>query len=185
MSSTRQTTRRRTRRAIAGTLGLVVAAGVAMAGSAAADSPAAEQARAQPMVAGTPCTATAKACVDLDSQQSWLLKDGKVIRGPIKISSGGNGQETPIGHSLRVYRKEADYKSQESRMPNGQPAPMPWSVFFQDGGIAFHSGDPARSSAGCIHLPDPDAKAYFEYLQVNDQVQVVRASQEKAARAQH
>ena len=183
MSRTRQASKRHTRRAVAGVLGMVVTAGVALAGVALADSPAAEKARSQPLVAGTPCTATAQACVDLDSQQSWLLKDGKVIRGPIKISSGGNGQETPIGHSLRVYRKDAEHKSEESRLPNGQPAPMPWSVFFQDGGIAFHSGDPARSSAGCIHVPDADAKAYFDYLQVGNQVQVVRASEEKAARA--
>ncbi|MDN5916175.1 MAG: L,D-transpeptidase [Pseudonocardia sp.] len=182
MSSNRQAGTGRTRRAIAGVLGLVTVAGLALTGSAAAGSPAAEKAQSQPMVAGTPCTATAKACVDLDSQQSWLLQDGKITRGPIKISSGGNGEETPIGHSLRVYRKEAEHKSQESRLPDGSPAPMPWSVFFQDGGIAFHSGDPARSSAGCIHVPDADAKAYFDYLQIGDQVQVVRMSEEKAAR---
>ncbi|MBW0101206.1 L,D-transpeptidase [Pseudonocardia sp. KRD291] len=182
MSSSQQAGTRRTRRVVAGVLSLVAAAGVALAGSAAADSPAAEKNRAEPLVADTPCTATAKACVDLDSQRSWLFQDGKIIRGPIKISSGGNGQETPIGHSLRVYRKEAGHKSQESRLPDGAPAPMPWSVFFQDGGIAFHSGDPARSSAGCIHVPDGDAKAYFDYLQIGDQVQVLRIGEEKAAR---
>ncbi|MET0189084.1 L,D-transpeptidase-like protein [Pseudonocardia sediminis] len=182
MSSNRQAGTRLNRRVVAGVLSLVAAAGVALAGSAAADSPAAEKNRAEPLVAGTPCTATAKACVDLDSQQSWLFKDGKIMSGPIKISSGGNGQETPIGHSLRVYRKEADHKSQESRLPNGDPAPMPWSVFFNDGGIAFHSGDPNRSSAGCIHVPDAQAKGYFDYLQIGDQVQVLRLGEEKAAR---
>lgn len=182
MSSNRQARTPHGRRVVVGVLGLVAATGVALAGSAAADSPAAEKNRAEPLVAGTPCTATAKACVDLDSQQSWLFKDGTPIRGPIKIASGGNGQETPIGHSLRVYRKEADHKSQESRLPDGSPAPMPWSVFFQDGGIAFHSGSPDRSSAGCIHVPEADAKAYFDYLQIGDQVQVVRMSEEKAAR---
>ncbi len=70
-------------------------------------------------------------------------------------------------------------------MANGQPAPMPWSVFFADGGIAFHAGDPARASAGCIHLPAADAEAWFNDLQVGDQVQVVKASEEKAARSSH
>lgn len=182
MSSNRHAGTRRTRRAIAGVLGMVTVAGVALAGSAVADSPAAEKARTEPLVADTPCTATAQACVDLDSQQSWLFSGGKPIRGPVKISSGGNGRQTPIGHSLRVYRKEADHKSQESRLPDGSPAPMPWSVFFEDGGIAFHSGDPTRSSAGCIRVPEGDAKAYFDYLQIGNQVQVVRMSQEKAAR---
>jgi lipoprotein-anchoring transpeptidase ErfK/SrfK len=59
---------------------------------------------------------------------------------------------------------------------------MPWSVFFEDGGIAFHSGSPQRSSAGCIHLDPADAEAWFNYLQIGDMVQVVNASEEMAAR---
>ena len=178
----RQRSKRTTRRIIAGVLGLVSVAGVAFAGSAAAGSPAADEARRQPLVPYTPCSVTAKACVDLDSQRSWLIKDGKIMTGPVAISSGGNGEETPIGHSLRVYRKDAEHKSDESRMPNGEPAPMPFSTFFADGGIAFHSGRPDRSSAGCIHLSDGDARAWFDYLQVGDQVQVVSSHEEMQAR---
>ena len=168
--------------------GLITAGAVVAAGQAAAalpgEAPAATAARAQPLVAGTPCSITAKSCVDLDSQRAWLIKDGKIMRGPVKIASGGNGEETPVGHSLRVYRKEKDHLSQESRLPNGQPAPMPWSVFFEDGGIAFHSGSPSRSSGGCIHLEPVDAEAWFNYLQIGDQVQVVKAAEELAARKQ-
>ena len=83
------------------------------------------------------CSISARSCVDLESQQAWLIADGKVVRGPVKISSGGPGRETPVGHSLRVYRKEKDHRSGEFRLANGQPAPMPWAVFFADGGIAF------------------------------------------------
>lgn len=177
----------RTRAAVIGTGTIAVcaaAAGFAGPAFAAAihETPAAQAAHTQPLVPGTPCTVTSKACVDLESQKAWLFKDGKIMRGPVKIASGGKGQETPIGHSLRVYRKEADYKSTESRLPNGQPGPMPWSVFFEDGGIAFHGGNPQHASAGCIHLAVADAKAWFDYLQVGDQVQVVRGSQELAAR---
>lgn len=168
----------------AGVVGLTsVGLGCLVARAEAAESAAAAAAHRLPMVAGTPCTATAKACVDLESQRAWLLDNGKIVRGPVPISSGGKGQETPIGHSLRVYRKEKDHKSQESRLPNGQPASMPYAVFFEDGGIAFHGGDPRRASAGCIHLRPNDAKAWFDYLQIGDQVQVVRASEERAARA--
>jgi len=145
---------------------------------AGADQNAVAAAMAAPLVAGTPCTITARACVDLDSQRAWLFSDGAIVRGPVKIASGGNGKATPVGHSLRVYRKDATHKSLESPLPNGQPAPMPWSVFFADGGIAFHSGSPTRSSAGCIHLSDPDAHAWFNYMDIGDQVQVVKASQE-------
>ena len=167
----------KTRAAIVTAAASVMVATTVLAGQAFAEadsaSPAAQAARAQPLAAGTPCSVSAKACVDLDSQRAWLISEGKVSRGPVKISSGGNGSETPVGHSLRVYRKEQDYKSTESRLPNGDPAPMPWSVFFEDGGIAFHAGSPQRSSAGCIHLEPADAKAWFEYLQIGDQVQVV------------
>lgn len=183
MTSNRQSgKRRRIAVVLASTVGLSALTGVYLAGSASADTAAAQTAYQTPLVAGTPCTTTAKSCVDLESQKAWLFKDGKIMRGPVAIASGGNGQETPVGHSLRVYRKEQDHKSLESRLPNGQPAPMPWSVFFEDGGIAFHGGDPRRSSAGCIHLGVADAQAWYNYLQVGDQVQVVKGSEELAAR---
>ena len=147
-----------------------------------AETLAAKTARATPLVKGTPCTITAKACVDLESSRAWLFENGRVFTGPVDISSGGKGKETPTGHSLRVYRKELDHKSGESRQADGSPSDMPWSVFFEDGGIAFHGGDPERASAGCIHLEPSDAKIWYEHLQVGDQVQVVKASEEYAAR---
>lgn len=146
------------------------------------NSPAAQAARAEPLAAGTPCSVSARACVDLDSQQAWILHNGKVTRGPMRISSGGNHQATPIAHSDRVYRKDPNHLSQESRLPNGQPAPMPWSTFFHDGGIAFHGGSPDRASAGCIHMVVADAKATYDDLQIGDKVQVVSAKAELAAR---
>ncbi|SHL09819.1 L,D-transpeptidase catalytic domain [Pseudonocardia thermophila] len=163
------------------TVATTVLAGQAFAEADAA-SPAAQATRSKPLVEGTPCSITARACVDLESQQSWLIADGEVVRGPVRISSGGAGAETPVGHSLRVYRKEADRRSSEFRLPDGEPAPMPWAVFFDDGGIAFHAGDPTRASAGCVRLAPEDAKAWFDFLQIGDQVQVVRASEEYAAR---
>jgi hypothetical protein len=162
-------------------------AGGLLAGYAVADtggpSPAALAAQRQPLVPGTPCTISARACVDLESQRAWLIQDGKVVRGPVKISSGGPGKETPVGHSFRVYLKDKDHKTQEFKLPNGQPAPMPWAVFFADGGIAFHEGNTATPSAGCIRMSTADAQAWFENLQVGDQVQVVRAAEENAARS--
>ncbi len=167
--------------------GVVAVVGGPLTGHAVAEtgtpSPAALAAWSQPLVPGTPCSVTARACVDLESQRAWLIHDGGVVRGPVGISSGGVGEETPVGHSYRVYRKEPDHRSQESRLPNGDPAPMPWSVFFADGGIAFHGGDPEIPSAGCIHVPPADARAWFHHLRIDDQVQVVKASEEHAARA--
>jgi hypothetical protein len=151
---------------------VTVGVSVSLTAAAGAATPAEAAALTAPAVAGTPCTAAAKACVDLTNQHAWLIKDGKVLRGPVPIGTGGPGQETPIGDVFRVYRKEKDYKSTESRLPNGTPAPMPYSVFFADGGIAFHAGDPERASAGCVHLDDADARAWFDYLQIGDHVQV-------------
>jgi len=103
--------------ALAATGVLVTAGAVVVAGQAFAalpgEAPVATATRAQPLVVGTPCSVSAKACVDLDSQRAWLIQNGKVIRGPVKVASGGNGEETPVGHSLRVYRKEKDHVSQE------------------------------------------------------------------------
>jgi hypothetical protein len=52
-------------------------------------------------------------------------------------------------------------------------APMPYSVFFNDG-IAFHQGSLSVKSHGCIHLSMAAAQKYFASLSVGDVVQVVR-----------
>ncbi|WP_232668319.1 L,D-transpeptidase [Pseudonocardia sp. TRM90224] len=133
-------------------------------------------AASQPLADGTPCTVAAKACVDLDSQRAWLLDGkGEVVRGPVDVASGSKAEPTPPGWDLRVYLKDQDHVSNES-FTDGVPDPMPYSVFFDAGGIAFHEGSPEGASAGCIHLGDEDAKAWFAFLQMGDQVQVVNAS---------
>ncbi|MBW0106539.1 L,D-transpeptidase [Pseudonocardia sp. KRD291] len=177
----------RARTAAAVVAGLITMAGLALAGPASASdeaetSPVARAAHAEPLTPGTPCSVSARSCVDLESQQAWLIRDGKVIRGPVRIASGGADQQTPVGHSFRVYRKDKDHVSGEFNGPDGRPAPMPYSIFFADGGVAFHGGDRSRSSAGCIKLELGDAQAWFNDLQNGDKVQVVNASTEMAAR---
>lgn len=168
--------------------GMVAAFGLGVAGVAVADteiesSVVARQAHAEVLTSGTPCSATARACVDLESQRAWLIRDGRVTRGPVPITSGGNGSETPLGHSFRVYRKNKEHRSGEFTDPDGNPAPMPWAVFFADGGVAFHGGDRDRASAGCVKLDAPDAEAFFNDLVEGDKVQVVNASTEEQARS--
>jgi lipoprotein-anchoring transpeptidase ErfK/SrfK len=51
---------------------------------------------------------------------------------------------------------------------------MPWSVFFADGGIAFHTGSLRAESNGCVHLANSNAKRFFAFLRVGDRVQVLR-----------
>jgi hypothetical protein len=117
------------------------------------------------LVAGTPCTASARACVDIGSHSAWLISDGQVVRGPVDMTDGAEGFETPRG-TFQVEWKHVDHVSGE------YGTPMPYSVFFAPGGIAFHEGDLGTSSAGCIRLAHDDAAAFFDFLQVGDEVQV-------------
>jgi hypothetical protein len=113
-----------------------------------------------------PCLPTVRACVELASNHAWLLANGAVVRGPVPITPGDEENPTPRG-SFTVQWKAPTYTSREFLVQ------MPWSVFFADGGIAFHQGDPDSASAGCVKLDEEDARAFFDHLQVGDPVQVV------------
>lgn len=117
-------------------------------------------------VDGTPCSEYARACVDIDSRQAWLIDDGEVVRGPVPVSTGGEGRETPRG-AFSVEWKNKNHRSAEF---NG--APMPFAVFFAAGGIAFHEGNLHTPSAGCVRMSYDDAEAWFEFLQPGDAVEV-------------
>jgi hypothetical protein len=119
-----------------------------------------------PPPTGVPCGAGVDACVDLSANQSWLLRDGAVVLGPVPITSGRAGYRTPAG-TFTVGWKDIDHKSHEFN-----EAPMPFSVFF-NGGIAFHQGSLSAESHGCIHLSRAAAETYFNGLSVGDKVQVV------------
>jgi len=135
-------------------------------------APAAKPAVAQPkpkpaQAVGAPCKATARACIDLSANKSWLLDGaGHVTYGPAPITHGRPGWRTPPG-TFRVSWKHIDHKS--SLFNN---APMPYSVFF-NGGIAFHAGSLTELSHGCIHLSNTAAKTYYNHLRVGDIVHVV------------
>jgi hypothetical protein len=141
---------------------IAATAALAPAGTALAE----DGGRDDGLVDGTPCTHTARACVDLRTNTAWLIHDGSVTRGPVGISHGGKGEETPTG----VFHVQ--WKDQNHRSAEFNNAPMPFSVFFADGGIAFHQGNPQNPSAGCVHLAHDDAVAWFDDLQVGDEVQV-------------
>jgi lipoprotein-anchoring transpeptidase ErfK/SrfK len=118
------------------------------------------------LVPGTPCTATAKACIDLAHNEAWLVKDGHAVRGPVQINQGAAGENTPTG-TFDVQWKDRHHRSKEFNN-----APMEYSVFFAPGGIAVHQGNVHKKSAGCVHLSASDAAAWYSYLRVGDQVQV-------------
>ncbi|MCU1625872.1 MAG: ErfK/YbiS/YcfS/YnhG family protein [Pseudonocardia sp.] len=47
---------------------------------------------------------------------------------------------------------------------------MPYAVFFAEGGIAFHEGNLNTPSA--VRLAQAEASAFYDFLQVDDAVQV-------------
>lgn len=115
-----------------------------------------------------PCTDTADVCVDLSERRAWLADDGVATSDAMPITSGSAEDPTPTG-TTTVQRKERHHVSQENR-----DAPMPYSIFFDGEGRAFHSGDTAGTSHGCIHLEVEDARAVFAALDIGDEVQIRR-----------
>jgi hypothetical protein len=119
-----------------------------------------------PVVKPTPCTISDGACIQLSTNQSWVVRGDKIVYGPTPITHGRKGFETPLGN-FPVLRK---VKNDWSRPYN---APMPWSTYFTESGIAFHEGSLTVPSHGCIHLDPPSAQYYFTNLSIGDTVQVV------------
>jgi lipoprotein-anchoring transpeptidase ErfK/SrfK len=139
-----------------GIIGLLTAAAVGVAQADGEDK----------KVGDTPCGEDVRACVDLEHEVAWLIDDGEVVRGPVKISPGSEAHPTPTG-DFRVQWKNRHHRSREF-----DNRPMPFAVFFASGGIAFHEGSLDSSSAGCVRLSEEDASAFFDFLQVGDRVEV-------------
>ncbi len=118
-------------------------------------------------LAAAPCDAAAQACVDLATEQAWLMEEGEVSYGPVPMRAGMPGYETPIG-TFKVLWKDIDHRSREY-----DNAPMPYSVFFTETGVAFHEGDLSRQSHGCVRLTRSDAQEFYAELQEGEIVQVV------------
>ena len=125
------------------------------------------QAPAAKAAVGIPCSAAAVACVSLSRQLAWFVRDGKLVRGPVRVATGRAGYGTELG-TFHVYRKNRMWYS---TLYNN--APMPYSVFF-DSGEAFHEDSTAVRSHGCVHLSASNAAWAFGFLKIGDEVQVVR-----------
>lgn len=135
----------------AGTAALGAAAMLALPGTAQA--------------APTPCGAKADACVDLSAKTAWLMDNGTVTYGGVPIAIGMPGHRTPTG-TFTVTYKDIDHHSKK------YDAPMPYSVFFTKGGVAFHEGDLGSQSHGCVRLSPEAARTFYHSLEPSDVVQV-------------
>jgi L,D-transpeptidase catalytic domain len=113
----------------------------------------------------TPCSPSAKACMDLSGHRAWLTDGhGHITYGPVPAHGGSKSAKTPKG-TFSVLSKNAHFYSTEFH------APMPYSVFFYPGD-AFHADNPATASNGCVHLSMAAAQRFFATLNPGDKVQI-------------
>ncbi|MEV5647619.1 L,D-transpeptidase [Nocardia sp. NPDC052254] len=120
---------------------------------------------APPGLATAPCSAAARACLRLSTNEGWLMDNGRVVYGPTPISHGRPGYETPPG-TFHVAFKEPYHWS---TMHNAE---MRWAVFF-NGDIATHIGPIEEKSHGCIRMTPEGAKAFYDYVNPGDVFEVV------------
>lgn len=104
--------------------------------------------------------------MSLSTKQAWLMTAGAVDVGPVPVTHGGAANPTPTG-TWPVAWKDREHTS------SIYGDPMPYSVFFAPGGIAFHEGPLNTDSHGCVRLAMADAQVFFTALTVGQQVQVV------------
>src|SRR4051812_2438008 len=88
---------------------------------------------AQAQAADSPCSIAEGACLRLSTNEAWLVHNGSTSYGPVPVTHGRPGHETPTG-TFSVLRK---VKNEWSVPYNG---PMPYSTYFTSDGIAFHEG---------------------------------------------
>jgi lipoprotein-anchoring transpeptidase ErfK/SrfK len=113
---------------------------------------------------GIPCDVYAAACVSLSRQEAWLMRDGRVVYGPVPVATGRASLPTPTG-DFHVWYKVVDGWS------TTYDAPMPYSVFFYEGD-AFHEDPVDVRSHGCIHLSLRNAEYFYRFLNYGDLVEV-------------
>lgn len=131
--------------------------------------------------------------IDLEQQMAFLVYDGDVVLSS-PISSGRTGFETKRGrfkviqkernHYSNLYGKIVDARGRtivadadtDMRVPRGAKfvaAPMPYFIRF-NGAEGLHAGylPGYPASHGCVRLPERNAIAFFNAVQVGTPVTV-------------
>lgn len=109
--------------------------------------------------------------VDLDRQLVSAFRGGHEI-GTSVILYGAEGRDSPTG-SFPIKDKREDYHSRT------YDAPMPYSLWLTDDGVALHGSDVrwGRATHGCIGVPVDFARRLFAAAEEGDVVRIVRSSQ--------
>ena len=115
--------------------------------------------------------------VDLRTQLLSVFRGGHEI-GTAVIVYGADTMESPLGRFPILFKKR-DYHSRS------YDAPMPYSLFVTDTGVALH-GSPMssrRATHGCIGLPTEFARLLFSSANTGDVVHIVRSETKLATAA--
>ena len=105
--------------------------------------------------------------VSLSDQLAYLYR-GNTLMAVTTVSSGTSKNPTPTG-IFAVHTKKPMHRSRKY-----DNAPMPFSQFIDQYGIALHAGHiPGRpASHGCVRLPSAFAKKLFTVTQVGTPVYI-------------
>jgi len=136
----------------------------------------------------------ARILVSLQDQRAYFFKGASLV-GESRVSTGRAGFETPPGR-FRIIEKDAAHVSNlygsfvgedgkvlrasvdisKDKPPEGASfvgSPMPWFLRFSQG-FGFHAGQVPRrpASHGCVRLPAPMARHFFDSSDVGTPVLV-------------
>ncbi|HUG45413.1 MAG TPA: L,D-transpeptidase family protein [Sphingomicrobium sp.] len=103
--------------------------------------------------------------ISIGEQLAYFYR-GDTLAGVASVSTGKEGKESPVG-VFNVMFKKTMHRSRKY-----DNAPMPFSQFITDYGIALHAGhNPGEpASRGCIRLPSAFAKKLFNATDVGTPV---------------
>lgn len=103
--------------------------------------------------------------ISLTDQLAYLYR-GDTLMAVATISSGQPGRDTPTG-IFRVLGKKPMHHSKKF-----DNAPMPFTQFIDEYGVALHAGfNPGRpASHGCVRLPSAFAKKLYSVTDVGTPV---------------
>ncbi len=146
------------------------------------------------LVALAPRAASAEILIKIDksTQRMTVLRDREALYN-WPVSTGATGYATPSG-SFTAFRMEADHFSKE-----WDDAPMPYSIFFTQNGMAVHGTYDTKHlglpvSHGCVRISAAHAATLFNLVRqdgllttkvvLTGSEQVALAAQHEAKRAQ-
>lgn len=116
-----------------------------------------------------PATGTLVITIDLEARVISAFRDGHEIGTAVALL-GTTDHPTPLG-TFPVLNKNREYYSKKYNR-----APMPFSLWITNTGIAIH-GSPVTNgyaSHGCIGVPDPFAEKLFAATKRGDKVIITR-----------